>query len=265
MSALHSSHAARRSSVNRSTFICVRYEDVISTDTPEGVALNLTLAGVGSRFVAAFIDATIQGAAFIAIGIVVGIAGDLAAVQVGATIAGFLVFFGYDIAFETRASGRTPGKRASGLRVVERGGEPVGFRSSSVRNLLRVIDLLPGMYLVGITTILATKHNQRLGDLAAGTFVIRDVKAIPAITPVAPAESFRRVTADWDVSMVRAEDLALIRRFLERRDGLLAGARERVANDLATRLRPSVAGTADGLTAEAFLEAVFVARTTRPE
>lgn len=239
------------------------YEDVISTSTPEGVALDLTLAGVGSRFGAALIDAAFQYSALIAIGIFVAVSEGNALVVALAAIGGFLVFFGYDIAFETLASGRTPGKRWSGLRVVELGGQPVSFRTSSVRNLLRVIDLIPGMYLVGIVCVLATRRNQRLGDLAAGTIVIRDTKATVSTSPIHATPDIARVTANWDVSMVRAEDLALIRRFLERRDTLATEPRQRLANELATRIQPMVASAAEGLTAEGFLEAVLFARDDR--
>src|SRR5206468_11279553 len=96
----------------------------------------------------------------------------------GLFVAGFLVYFGYDVAFETLASGRTPGKRAAGLRVVRLGGEPVGFVASAVRNLGRLVDMQPGLlYAVGAATILFSRHNQRLGDLAAGTLVVRERRA----------------------------------------------------------------------------------------
>jgi uncharacterized RDD family membrane protein YckC len=184
----------------------VRYEDVISIDTPEGVPLELTLAGVGSRFLAAIVDTTIQVGMLLLIVLFVSLAGSSGPVTAMGTILAFLVFLGYDILFETKASGRTPGKHLTGLRVVRRGGGPVGFRTSAVRNLLRVIDLLPGMYLVGIVCVLVTKQNQRLGDLAAGTLVLREIKATVPTAPVAPA------TADlvdevvtWDVSGVTAD------------------------------------------------------------
>lgn len=243
----------------------MRYEDVISTDTPEGVALEMTLAGVGSRFAAALIDAAIQGAALIALAVFAAVGPSSPLTVVFVTLGSFAVFFGYDIAFETRASGKTPGKRVSGLRVVRLGGEPVTFRSSSIRNLLRVIDLLPGMYLVGIVTILVSQHNQRLGDLAAGTLVVRDLKGAAPSTPMILTPELAAATADWDVSMVRPEDLAVVRRFLERRLSLDSGARSRLARDLAARIRPNVAGPPDGMPPESFLEAVVTAKAARNE
>src|SRR5438105_1416279 len=135
--------------------------------TPEGVELRLTLAGVGSRFIAAAVDAAIEGALLIALALLVFLSdgfggGPNVAAAVYAVVA-FLVFWGYDVAFEVLASGRTPGKRWNGLRVVRSGGQPIGFLASATRNLLRVIDFLPGAYGIGIVLILVTAKNQRLG------------------------------------------------------------------------------------------------------
>lgn len=243
----------------------MRYEDVISTDTPEGVALEMTLAGVGSRFAAALIDAAIQGTALIGLGIFALVSPQSALTIAFVTLGSFAVFFGYDIAFETRASGRTPGKRVSGLRVVRTGGEPVTFVSSSVRNLLRVIDLIPGMYLVGIVTILLSRNNQRLGDLAAGTLVVREIKGTGHVAAVEPRPELLAATVDWDVSMVRAEDVAVVRRFLERRTSLDSSARGRLARDLAARIRENVAGAPEAMPSESFLEAVVAAKGARRE
>jgi uncharacterized RDD family membrane protein YckC len=242
----------------------VRYEDVISIDTPEGVPLELTLAGVGSRFLAAIVDTAIQVATLLVIVLLVSLAGGSGPVVAIGTIFGFLVFLGYDILFETKASGRTPGKRVTGLRVVRRGGGPVGFRTSAVRNLLRIVDLLPTAYLVGIITILATKQNQRLGDLAAGTLVLREVKATVPMTPVGPAApELVEEVGNWDVSGVTADELATVRRFLERRPGLTPAARARLAQELASRLYPKVIGPPAEVAAEHFLEQLVAAKAAR--
>ena len=89
----------------------------------------------------------------------------------------FSLLFVYPLAFELAAGGRTPGKRWSSLRVVCDNGSPVTFRASALRNLLRLVDMLPGLYLVGAIAIFATRSNQRLGDLAAGTIVVREPRA----------------------------------------------------------------------------------------
>jgi uncharacterized RDD family membrane protein YckC len=159
----------------------VFYEDRISVATPEGVDLEVTLAGVGSRFVAGVIDQLLRWAVLLALVALLavleattGADGFSGAGVVVLIVAIFLVQFGYDVVFETRAAGRTPGKRWTGLRVVKIGGAPVGFVTSALRNILRIVDSLPGFYLVGMVSVLLTRNNQRLGDLAAGTIVVRE-------------------------------------------------------------------------------------------
>jgi uncharacterized RDD family membrane protein YckC len=232
----------------------VRYEDRMTIETPEGVSVTVPLAGVGSRFIAAAIDFTIQIALailFLGVGVGGGAGGGLFAIAV------FLVFFVYDVAFEVLSGGRTPGKRWTGLRVVRTGGEPVGLVTSTIRNLLRLVDFLPSVYLVGIASILFTKRNQRLGDLAAGTVVARAPRkgARPGERAATPA-ALPTTLVPWDVSAVTPSDIATVRSFLERRHSLDWGARAELARTMAERLRPRVGGVSESarLDDEAFLE-----------
>ena len=235
-------------------------------ETPEGVTLTVPLAGVGSRFVGATIDSLIQFGLLGAGAVVFLYWGAAGAASEGAfALVAFLVFFVYDVAFEVLAGGRTPGKRWTGLRVVRAGGQPVGFVASAIRNLLRPIDFLPSLYLVGIASVLVTKRNQRLGDLAAGTVVARAPRrAQPA--PFRPAQQAAPVTAAaytaWDVSAVTAEEVGTVRAFLERRHSLELGARNQIAATMAERLRPRVAGAPD-LSDEAFLEQLVLVKGAR--
>lgn len=267
----------------------------MSIATPEGVDIDLILAGVGSRFVATVFDQLLQSAILLALALAAGLAGvgaggsagtgstdldsgrdelALAAVAVTALLL-FAVQFGYHVLFETLASGRTPGKRWTGLRVVTTGGGPVSFLTSVVRNLLRVVDFLPGFYGVAIVSVLASKRNQRLGDIAAGTLVVRE-----RLGPrpkrrrrwrrrrgrAAELAAQLRPTSDagtWDVSSVTAEELATVRRFLERRTTLTPQSRSRLAHDLAVRLRPKVVGPPDDLHPELFLEELAAAKAAR--
>jgi uncharacterized RDD family membrane protein YckC len=251
----------------------VTYEDRISIPTPEGVELELVLAGLGSRLVATLVDFVAKAGILLALWIIAGaVSGDggggfVVAVTV---IGSFLVWSGYDLAFETLASGRTPGKRAAGLRVVRLGGEPVGFMASAVRNLLRLIDMQPGiLYAVGAVTILFSRRNQRLGDLAAGTLVVRERRA-PLPAPHLPAADFAAADfavadryAAWDVSSITSFELVTVRRFLDRRWQLDPTARGRLGWELAERLRPKVAGAPPGLHPEQFLEALAEAKASR--
>lgn len=245
----------------------VTYEDRISIPTPEGVELELVLAGVGSRLVSSLVDGLLKAVILLALFIVSGaVATDGGGFLVGILIiAAFAVFWGYDVAFETLASGRTPGKRAAGLRVVRLGGEPVGFLASAVRNLLRIVDMQPGfLYAVGAVTILFTRRNQRLGDLAAGTLVVRERRApLPFARPAVPDFAAADRYAAWDVSGVTAYELVTVRRFLERRWQLDPGARNRLGWELAERLRPKIAGAPPNLHPEQFLEALAEAKASR--
>jgi uncharacterized RDD family membrane protein YckC len=250
----------------------VFYEDRISVATPEGVTLEVTLAGVGSRFAAGLLDQLLRSAVLVAVLILLSIVGARGDVSGGVFVFGllvalFLVQFAYDVLFETLASGRTPGKRWTGLRVVRAGGQPVGFVASMVRNVLRIVDALPGFYLVGMLAVLLTRNNQRLGDLAAGTLVVRERKQRTAL-PQAMVARPSPVPADadsslWDVSAVSAEDVATVRRFLDRRDSLGPEARDRLAYDMATRLGPKVAGPPRQWQPEAFLEYLVAAKAAR--
>jgi uncharacterized RDD family membrane protein YckC len=245
----------------------VTYEDRISIPTPEGVELELVLAGVGSRLVGALLDTLLKGVTLFALWLVSGaVATDGGGFFVALLIvASFVVLWGYDVAFETLASGRTPGKRAAGLRVVRLGGEPVGFLASAVRNLLRIVDMQPGfVYAVGAVTILFSQRNQRLGDLAAGTLVVRERRApLPFARPAVPDFATADRYAAWDVSGVTAFELVTVRRFLERRWQLDPGARNRLGWELAERLRPKVAGSPPNLHPEQFLEALAEAKASR--
>jgi uncharacterized RDD family membrane protein YckC len=251
----------------------VRYEDRVTIATPEGVDVDLTLAGIGSRFIASLIDTAIKLAVFIGFYIflfggtsLIG-GGQVNAIGAAAFyIVSFFIWFGYDVLFETLASGRTPGKRWTGLRVVRIGGRPVGFVSSSIRNMVRIVDFLPSLYLVGMIATVSTRMNQRLGDLAAGTVVVREKPVAVAPTVSAPApvptEAGAGITETWDVSAITQDDLAMIRRFLERRHELTPEARTNLAHDLAVRFQPRVVG-APMLPPETFLEYLSAAKAKR--
>jgi len=241
-------------------------QETMRIATPEGVSLELSLAGLGSRFVALLADTLLQGVALglLIVALVVADTGGFAFEAIVA-LAVFALLFVYPVAFELAAGGRTPGKRWSSLRVVCDDGSPLTFRSSALRNVLRLVDILPGLYLVGAIAIFATRANQSLGDLAAGTLVVREPRASAVVAqaaePVEPAEPGELPA--WDVSGLRDAELAALRRFLERRSALDAVPRNLLARDLATRLRPSVGGVGTDLAPERFLELIAALRRIR--
>jgi uncharacterized RDD family membrane protein YckC len=237
----------------------VELEDRITIATPEGIELQMVLAGAGSRFIACAIDVTLELVlislvAIAAIGLLGGGLG-----QGLFAIAVFAILYLYNVLFEVLGGGRTPGKRTTHLRVVRDGGAPVDLAASAIRNLLRLIDWLPFAYLVGLASILATARNQRLGDLAGGTLVIRDhaVRRPPA-SGTSAGEA-----GGWDVSAVSGQELVAVRRFLERRESLDRDARRQLAHRLEQGLRAKVAGAPEGLAAEDFLEQLAQVKSSR--
>lgn len=240
------------------------FEDRLTIDTPEGVPLELTLAGVGSRFTSALLDYIVQIVILVALALVLsygaGLSPGSSAISSAAWIVGFfVVFWGYDVAFEVLNSGRTPGKALNGLRVVLESGAPVTFVPSAIRNVIRIIDLIPGNYLVGVTSILVTKKNQRIGDLAGGTLVIREVRKLPAEVPARPSLQ----APAWDTSAVNQQELDAVAAFLARRNELEPGARIEIAAELAGRLRPKVGGAIARDGDEIFLERLLAAKRGR--
>lgn len=157
--------------------------------TPEYVEFTFVLAGLMSRFLAWLLDTLVTVVLAFAIGIVVQL---LAALEVLATrssgfataaffVLWFLVDWGYFILLESVWSGQTVGKRALGLRVIQESGVRIGFYQAVLRNLARPVDRLPLLYLVGGVSALFTTSQQRLGDLLAGTIVVRERRLkIPA-------------------------------------------------------------------------------------
>ena len=245
-------------------------DDRITITTPEGVTVDLVVAGIGSRFVARLLDSLIQGALIIALFVITGVlfASDGGGFAMAfASITAFAVMFLYDPILEQAGDGRTPGKRAAGIRVVDRMGRPVGLVASVVRNVVRLVDFLPFLYGVGLVAMLATEHAQRLGDLAAGTFVVRTKHTAahelvtghdPGRPTVHPSE-----VEHWDVSAVTLEELIVVRAFLARRIALPPDARWGLAVELATKVAAKTSGIPSQAHPEYVLEGVVVAKEMR--
>ncbi len=149
--------------------------------TPENIELRFQMAGLYSRGQAQFYDFFYQVVACVLLHVSplyigfggYGYSGIYAAYSI---IVYFLLFWCYYPIFELYFDGQTPGKRKLGLRVVMADGGRVGFAASLARNIIRIVDFLPVCFLLGMASILFSERHQRLGDLAAGTIVIRDAE-----------------------------------------------------------------------------------------
>lgn len=246
--------------------------DQLTIETPEQVAIRFPIAGVGSRFLALLADLLLQAVGYgILILIIALLINSLARSGVAVpgdrlsdsaakwVIAGiilfvFLIYWGYFTLFEAFWNGQTPGKRFCKLRVIRDSGRQITLFESMTRNLVRVIDWFPGIYAVGVITMLCNKRNKRLGDLAAGTLVIHeralesplwsgstsrtitaavfaaDPVAPPPIVPLSvdlPADAVARLTPD---------DLNVIDHFFARAIDIDMGRRDQLADRLARQM-----------------------------
>ncbi len=235
--------------------------------TPEGIELDVVLAGLGSRFVARLIDSSIQLAIIFLLtfgGFIAGGGEWDGYVIATVSVLAFGVMFAYDVPFEVLNNGKTPGKSALGLRVIGRNGEPVDFVTSAVRNLLRIVDFLPLFYLVGSVAIVWSQQDQRLGDMAAGTHVARErFGGRNVAEPVAPVSVPLEQVLTWDVSAVDDEEIRVLRHFLDRRLVLPWPIRSYFAGQLLTRFWAKVPGLPMNAHPEYILEGIVVAKQAR--
>jgi uncharacterized RDD family membrane protein YckC len=225
----------------------VQDSDEVRIETPEQIDLALEPAGLGSRFVAWVVDTLIWGVALgLLVLLIAVIAGTVAGLPSGEWLLGVvgallvvLVYgcvLSYDIYFELRRNGQTPGKRVAGIRVQRDGGGPIDFRSSCIRNLLRPVDLLPVFYLLGCLVILLNRKRQRLGDLAAGTMVIRERVADVPTDVARRVEELASDAVSFEAEHVQAcsaADRHILRSFFTRCDEMEPAARDQLACRLA--------------------------------
>ena len=235
-------------------------DDVVAIETPEMVLVSYTIAGVGSRVAAALIDlvacivilASIGGIlSYIGEDVPAGSSPNLSASWAFAIIflVQFAVLWGYYVLFEGLNDGQTPGKELMRLRVVMDAGHSVTFSASAIRNIVRMLDMQPGIVgAVGIVSIGASRSGKRIGDMIAGTMVVKEQPL--AIHRARPAdaqyneESTRARTAPS--SLLSDAEFDVLTRYVNRRNALAAGDRSRLATQLAARFRsrlPDSGGT----------------------
>jgi uncharacterized RDD family membrane protein YckC len=253
----------------------MQWKDELRIETPEQIELDLELAGLGSRFLAQALDWLLKGlltAVLVMIALVVlamvgqrGVIEHPSRVILAAVVAMvYTLWLGYGIFFEVRWNGQTPGKRSAEVRVLREGGAPVDFRTACVRNLLAVADFLPGFFLLGSLLILLNARRQRLGDMAAGTIVVRE--RVASAAPDTAQELLEYAAEDIrfmpsQLSALTPADVTIVRSFLQRYRSLDGKSRDRLGVTLADRLVQKMAyrlpfGIEDGSTAREFLSSL---------
>ncbi len=255
--------------------------DQLNIDTPELVSIEMPLAGIGSRFIALLVDYLIWFAGLLVVVLVSSFI--LPAIhafnhvseqwaEALVIFAFFLLNWGYFTLFEAFWNGRTPGKRIARIRVIQRSGRAIGLFESMARNLIRYVDQLPFFYAVGVIAMFVTKQHQRLGDLAAGTLVVRDREietplwgdsgsrtfTAQAFAPsVAVPEPHSLVTLPAiGVAKLSSADLEVLEGFFSRRLDMSMGTREALASRIASAIQAkSGLEIPWGASVETFLEA----------
>lgn len=255
----------------------VQTEDTLVIETPERVPLHFALASIGNRFIACAIDHTLQVLALILMIIAFSLLADVS--SIGDRIASapkwvyavliivvFLIFSGYFVFFEWVWRGQTPGKRWLKLRVIREDGRPITFWEASVRNLLRSVDILPmPFYSIGLISVFVSSIDQRVGDMVAGSVVVREREAeAPAFAQVfaspvsdpALRRSFPPVNFTGSLESLTEAEIEVVEAFLRRRWDLSEMPRQwmawRVALPIMYKIRPGYdLGT---FTYEGFLE-----------
>jgi uncharacterized RDD family membrane protein YckC len=241
--------------------------------TPDAVALDVDIATVGSRGIAYLLDLSIVLSALLLIQlgqVLLGLGGFVPGWLPIAVllVAAFALQFGYPIGFEVLWRGRTLGKAVMGLRVVTVEGAPVGFRHAAIRAAAGVFELLATLGFPAIVTSFESRHGQRLGDLAAGTVVVRERRASRPVQalryPVPPGwEGYVRTL---DVGRLDPLDRAVIRDTLRRAHELRLPVRHQVMVELADALLERTAPPPPlGTDAETFVRCVAARLAERVE
>ena len=267
----------------------IETEETLVIETPERVPLAFALASIGNRFLAVAIDHFIQYLSIILIAWFFLWISNTSLGSTGTTadqwleempkwtvaimiIAIFLVFASYFIVFEWLWNGQTPGKRIMKLRVIRDDGRPITLWEAVARNLLRVFDAAPGFFLpiysVGLIVIFISGRDQRVGDIFAGTVVIRErTDEAPTFAetfsnPVSDAAFHRiqkKVDVDADVGLVTESEIEVVESFLRRRWELTDRQRLwmawRIALPLMYKLKPNY--NVENFTYEGFLEEIL--------
>lgn len=229
--------------------------------TPEAVRLDFAYAGIGSRAAALLIDAAVVIATLILVSI-----GASALFSLSATpdwvavstllILNFLLLFGYPIVCEVAFSGRTLGKLALGLRVVTHEGAPVGLRHAAIRSSFMLIDFFLTVGAGAMICAGVTQRSQRLGDLVAGTVVLRQRQAVGPVRvvefPVPPGADGYAATVSS--AIMRPEEYQRVRSFLIRTTELEPSARQGIATTLAAPFLAMTPAPPEGMDPATYLQ-----------
>ncbi|MEZ5377496.1 MAG: RDD family protein [Acidimicrobiales bacterium] len=212
-----------------------------SVVTPEAVLLEFRAAGLGSRILAKAIDAFLQLMLFTFVLAPVGAfaSGAPVVATVLTGVLGFLFIFGYPVT-EAFMSGQTLGKKIMGIRVVTTEGGPVQFRHAAVRSLIALIEfVLPPGGAMAMIAALTSRRSQRIGDMAAGTIVVRLERSMPQPVFFPVVRGHEHFCEQFDAGGMTKDQFAVLRDYMLRYRHLSADAARHLAQVMADGLQRS--------------------------
>jgi uncharacterized RDD family membrane protein YckC len=232
----------------------------LEVETPDHIVLRYDLAGGGNRGFAALVDFIVASLVFVGalylFSLFTNVAGPAGGPFFGVVVLlTFTLAWSYFVLLEWLWQGQTVGKRLYGLRVIRDDGAPAGFVAVLIRNLIRIVDFLPAFYGLGLLMIIFTSRSQRLGDLAAGTYVVRaprpqlDYFSLRTMSPLGEGRAI-------ETRGLSGEMQRLVREFVARESRLAPQDRVRLAKQIADGIRPHATPAAEDTDDVEFLRAV---------
>ena len=226
----------------------------LTITTPEHVHIRLEPAGAGSRFLAILIDSTIVfGISTFLLFLLMTVLPNGIALAIYVTLS-FLLTWGWHLFFEVRKQGRTPGKRALKIRVIDARGLPVSLYQSLVRNITRVLDFAPAFYGIGAIAMMSSPSRRRLGDIIADTLVVRDIQPLAYRGQLATARRHNSLRTPRVLRLARhrisLDERELLLSLCLRADRMTPEARYDVMEEVAKVYREKLGIEADQMSGE---------------
>jgi uncharacterized RDD family membrane protein YckC len=235
--------------------------------TGEAVALDLPPAGLGLRIASGLIDVVVTGGLLVALvlGLVIAaLQADEALLQVAMLAAVIVSFVGFPTALETLTGGRSLGKLAFGLRTVRDDAGPISFQHAFVRALVGVVEIYVFLGGPAFFSALVSARGKRLGDFAAGTYVVRERVKLQLAAPAPMPPQLAHWAADADLASLPTGLALAVRQFLGRLPQIDPASRASIGGRLAAAVEEYVApAPPPGTPPEVFLAAVVAARRER--
>jgi len=254
----------------------MRYTNRFTLSTPESVELEFSLAGIGNRVFALFIDYQVLGLIlaghatlwlFISIQLISYLSrlnADFSSLPLWLLaiflVLNFAIFVGYFVFFEVRWQGQTPGKRLAKIRVIRDDGRPVGLNQAMLRSLLRPVD---DLFFIGLFFILLNQQEKRIGDWVAGTLVVqeeRDRSKTDILCSEYAHEFAQDLPDQSQIEHLTPDDFAVIRAYLRRRKAMTPRSRTELSMKLAQQIRQLIQleTIPPNLNSDDFLEALYL-------